>query len=247
MNIFFIPCQDRLWRFNVFNWILSWTNWCLVAWLAYTRYSSCYTWLAYVVVTSKTTVRGIIALIINVNCWIKFSNNFFIVILQVVEQAAASILDLAGRTSPLSESTISGETKKFGDIGFLPSLIRLLKNKILMCCIFASVFCTVGLLNFVGNEDIFLESRFYVPRPSGLLLGFGDPLTSRIVSLMLRPIIIGLVIIISGIVIVKLRPRAKWCMCYNIIIGSLAAMIIFSLAFASCQKPPISGLNQDGS
>ncbi|XP_034947894.1 solute carrier organic anion transporter family member 2A1 isoform X2 [Chelonus insularis] len=166
---------------------------------------------------------------------------------EIVEQAAASILDLAGRTSPISESTISGDTKKFGDTGYFASLIRLFTNKILMFNILASAFCIAALVNFAINEDIFLESRFYVPRPSGLLLGFGDPLTSRVVTILLRPIIIGTFIIISGIVIVKMRPRAKWLVIYNIIVGIIAASIIFSLAFNDCKKPPIEWSNSRGS
>ncbi|KAK0171243.1 hypothetical protein PV328_008993 [Microctonus aethiopoides] len=165
---------------------------------------------------------------------------------EVVEQAAASILDLAGRTSPISESTISNETK-YGDTEFFKSLIRLVKNKILMCNIFASVFCTVALVNFANNEDIYLESRFYVPRPTGLYLGFSDPLLSRIISIILRPIIIGLIIIISGIIIVKYRPRAKYIVGYNIIICIIAVLIMITLAFLSCKKPPIVGTNRDGS
>ncbi|KAK0179105.1 hypothetical protein PV327_007927 [Microctonus hyperodae] len=165
---------------------------------------------------------------------------------EVVEQAAVSILDLAGRTSPISESTISNETK-YGDTEFFKSLIRLVTNKILMCNIFASVFCTVALVNFANNEDIYLESRFYIPRPTGLYLGFNDPLLSRIISIILRPIIIGLIIIISGIIIVKYRPRAKYIVSHNIIICMIAVLIMITLAFLSCKKPPIVGTNRNGS
>lgn len=103
------------------------------------------------------------------------------------------------------------------------------------------------MVNFANNEDIYLESRFYVPRPTGLYLGFSDPLLSRIISIILRPIIIGLIIIISGIIIVKYRPRAKYIVGYNIIICIIAVLIMITLAFLSCKKPRIVGTNRDGS
>ncbi|XP_008556459.1 solute carrier organic anion transporter family member 1A6 [Microplitis demolitor] len=166
---------------------------------------------------------------------------------EVVEQAAASILDIAGRTSPLTESTVSDETKKFGDTGFFSSLKRLLTNKIFLCNTFSSIFSICAIVNFAYNEDLFLESRFYVPRPSGIFLGFSDPFTSRIVAIIFRPIIIGSVIIASGFIIAKVRPRAKWLVSYNTVIAILAATIIFSLAFIDCKKPPIFGSKSYGS
>ncbi|KAG8037596.1 hypothetical protein G9C98_005807 [Cotesia typhae] len=166
---------------------------------------------------------------------------------EVVEQAAASILDIAGRTSPLTESTVSGDTKKFGDTDFFSSLKRLFTNKIFLCNIFASVLIICAIVNFVHYEDLFLESRFWLPQSSGVLLGFRDPFTLRIVTNILRPIIIGVIIVCSGFIIAKVRPRAKWLVCYNITIVVIAAIIIFSLAFVDCKKPPIFGSRSDGS
>ncbi|XP_063994543.1 solute carrier organic anion transporter family member 2B1-like [Diachasmimorpha longicaudata] len=164
---------------------------------------------------------------------------------QVIEQAAASIVsERIGRRSPLSESSLSDESRKVGDAGYLSSLYRLWTNKILICNIFASVFCVIAVVNFTHNEDIILESDFYIPRPSGVFLGFGDPLTSRIIALLLRPVIIAAVIIISGTVVIKFRPRVKWLAGYNVIAVIIAATIILSLAFLSCDKAAIAGVNQ---
>lgn len=114
--------------------------------------------------------------------YFKFYKILNIKFFQVVEQAAASILDSpGGRTSPLSESTIS-DVKNVGDTKYLPSMLRLLNNKILLCSIFSSIFCITGIINFLDSEDIILESRFYAPRPTGLFLAFGDPLISRTIS-----------------------------------------------------------------
>ncbi|XP_044012488.1 solute carrier organic anion transporter family member 1A5-like isoform X2 [Aphidius gifuensis] len=166
---------------------------------------------------------------------------------EVVEQAAASILDSpGGRTSPLSESTIS-DAKNVGDTKYLPSMLRLFKNKILLCSIFSSIFCITGIINFLDTEDIILESRFYAPRPSGLFLAFGDPLISRTISRLSRPILISITVILSGLIISKLRPRAKWLVCYNIGALIIASLIIFYLAFVTCNKTSIVGSNSSGS
>jgi len=36
-------------------------------------------------------------------------------------------------------------------------------------------------------EDIFLESRFHMPKPTGMLLGFNDPLWSRLIISKIAP------------------------------------------------------------
>lgn len=71
---------------------------------------------------------------------------------------------------------------KVGSPDFFPSLGRLITNRILMCNILATVFSAMALVNFMTHEDIFLESRFYIPRPTGMLRGFDDPLSSRLVT-----------------------------------------------------------------
>lgn len=101
-------------------------------------------------------------------------------ILKVVQQAAATILDEASGTARTSQVAF----KKVGSTRFFPSILRLVTNKILVSNVFAAAFCAMAIVNFIGNENIFLESRFYVPRPNDLLLGFNDPLTSRIATSM---------------------------------------------------------------
>lgn len=107
-----------------------------------------------------------------------FQEETLSIIPQVVEQAAASILDLAGRSSSQSFERI--EVQKVGGTSYCSSLLRLFSNKILACSVFAAIFCCTAVINFVVNENIFLESRYHVPRPTGMLLGFGDPFWSRI-------------------------------------------------------------------
>ena len=97
---------------------------------------------------------------------------------KVVEQAAATILDEASGMTREPQSSF----KKVGSTRFFPSILRLITNKILVCNVFAAAFCATAVMNFIANENIFLESRFYAPRPTGMLLGFSDPLISRLTT-----------------------------------------------------------------
>lgn len=98
---------------------------------------------------------------------------------EVVQQAAESILDLAGRSRGSSRRFLD---RKIGSTRFFPSLSRLISNKILICNVLAAAFCATAVVNFMANENIFLEARFYVPKPTGMLLGFGDPWISRMIT-----------------------------------------------------------------
>ena len=94
----------------------------------------------------------------------------------MVEQAAASIID----QSTLQRSSERIYTKKVGSTAFFASLLRILSNKLLVFTIISSSLIITSLLNFMFNENIFLESRFYAPKPTGLFFGFGDPILTRI-------------------------------------------------------------------
>ncbi|KAK2578878.1 hypothetical protein KPH14_009745 [Odynerus spinipes] len=160
---------------------------------------------------------------------------------EVVEQAAESILDRAGT---MNRRRLRSVDSKIGSPDFCPMIGRLITNKLLVCNILASAFCASALLNFMTHENIILESRYQIPRPTGLLIGFGDPLPSRLISSILKPILIGLIIIIVGLVLSKVKPRAAFIAGYNFIMIVLAAIIIFALVFATCDTPPIVGMDR---
>lgn len=159
----------------------------------------------------------------------------------VVEQAAASLLN---RTTVYNRAPHRTTSQKVGSPNFWPSLCRLTTNKILICNILATVFSTIALLNFMTHEDIFLESRFQIPRPTGMFRGFDDPLSSRLITNIIRPILIGLTIIISGLVIAKGRPRARFIIAYSSVIVLVTVAIIIALIFDTCDKPPIADLEK---
>ncbi|XP_016838552.1 solute carrier organic anion transporter family member 2B1 isoform X2 [Nasonia vitripennis] len=159
---------------------------------------------------------------------------------ELVEEAAATIIDQSGTLRGSQRNAV----KKVGSPDFFPSILRLLTNKILICNVLAAAFFLTALINFMANENIFLESRFYAPRPTGMLLGFGDPLLSRTVTTIIKPLLAGLVIIISGLVIARAKPNARMLVIYSLITLISSALIIFGLAFDNCDKPPIVGAHR---
>ncbi|XP_032662579.1 solute carrier organic anion transporter family member 74D-like isoform X2 [Odontomachus brunneus] len=160
---------------------------------------------------------------------------------EVVEQAAASLLDRAAVYNRAPHRTTY---QKAGSPNFGPSLVRLITNKILMFNVLATVFCATALLNFMTHEDIFLESRFHIARPTGMFLGFNDPLQSRLITNITKPILIGLIVIISGLVLAKAKPRARFIVGYSFFALLFSTMIIILLIFVTCEKPPIVGMDQ---
>lgn len=60
----------------------------------------------------------------------------------------------------------------------------------------------------------------------------------------MRPVLIGLILIISGLVLAKIKPRARLITGYSLVIVLLTIAIITSLILATCDKPPIVGLDR---
>lgn len=67
---------------------------------------------------------------------------------------------------------------------------------------------------------------------------------SRFVLVIIRPILIGLIVIISGLVLAKAKPRARFIIGYSYVIVLLTVAIIIALIFATCDKPPVVGLEK---
>lgn len=109
---------------------------------------------------------------------LKVPEFLFFIFHQLVQETAASILDQSGTLRGSQRLAV----KKVGSPEFLPSMLRLITNKILIFNILAAAFFVTALINFIANENIFLESRFYAPRPNGILMGFEDPIVTRTLS-----------------------------------------------------------------
>lgn len=61
---------------------------------------------------------------------------------------------------------------------------------------------------------------------------------------MTKPILIGLIIIITGLLIARVRPDARTLVNYNFVILIGAALIILCLAFDNCEKKPVVGVGK---
>jgi len=59
-----------------------------------------------------------------------------------------------------------------------------------------------------------------------------------------RPIIIGLIVIISSLVLAKIKPRARFIIGYSFVIVLLIVAIIITLIFITCDKTPIVDLDK---
>ncbi|XP_076247102.1 solute carrier organic anion transporter family member 2A1 [Calliopsis andreniformis] len=162
---------------------------------------------------------------------------------EVVEMAAASLLHILDRYNELPRRQVS---LKVGSPNFWPSMGRLLMNKILICNIIACILYFMALLNFMAYENLIIQSRFHVPKPIGMLFGFSDPMSSRLVSNVLKPILIALIVIISGLVITKAKPSARTVVVYSAIAILSAAGIIFALTATYCKNKEIFGTDQKG-
>lgn len=73
----------------------------------------------------------------------------------VVRQAADTIIETATNSSQLSLSP----SKLLADISFSKSIMRLVKNKILMLNVLATVFVETAVVNFMFHEHNYLQSR----------------------------------------------------------------------------------------
>lgn len=60
-----------------------------------------------------------------------------------------------------------------------------------------------------------------------------------------KPILIGLIVIISGLVLAKAQPRARIIVGYSFVVLLLTIMIIISLIFVTCDKAPIIGIDKN--
>ncbi|KAF3425088.1 hypothetical protein E2986_03670 [Frieseomelitta varia] len=163
---------------------------------------------------------------------------------EVVEKAAASLLNISNNQNRTPRRMVS---QKVGSSNFWPSIGRLFSNKILLCQVIACTFYLMAITNFIGFENLIAQSRFHVPKPTGMLLGFEDPVSSRLISNILKPVLVGLIVIVSGLVIAKAKPGAKYVIGYGIVVVLLASAIIFSLSATTCKKNPIVGTTKRGS
>ncbi|XP_021914985.1 solute carrier organic anion transporter family member 2B1-like isoform X2 [Zootermopsis nevadensis] len=157
---------------------------------------------------------------------------------QAVKEMAASIVDLARGV------TFQAPTDpRLSNTGFFSSLRRLLTNRIIVLNTLATVCLQAAMANYLALEDKYLESKFYIPRPSEAAGGFQDPWTSRLIISLLKPPLVALHILVSGFAISKIRMRAGRLTAWHVFITLLVAIFMFSRIFTNCPSLHIEGQN----
>lgn len=121
----------------------------------------------------------------------------------VVRQAADTIVETATNNSQLSLA----RGKLLSDISFSSSIRRILRNKILLLNILATVFIETALINYALHEQNYLQSRFLLPADSSGLLD--NEWTSRTITKFIQPVMVALSILIGGLVIAKANPSPR--------------------------------------
>lgn len=126
-----------------------------------------------------------------------------------VQLAANRILE----TMSSSNQNVMSASRYLADIHFFPSLRRLISNKILIFNVTAMMFLQTGIINFMGREEEYLQSRYFLPASEAD--GLYDEWMSRLIGFLLAPPLVALSVIVAGLVIAKVNPAPRyvdnWC------------------------------------
>ncbi|XP_077302613.1 organic anion transporting polypeptide 33Eb [Arctopsyche grandis] len=151
----------------------------------------------------------------------------------LLKQTAASIFDIATRNTV--ERQISEITPK---TDFFPTFRRLVTNKIIIINAIATVLLEMGIKNFAWYEDKFMEAQYYLPIVGK---GFQDPWTSRLVITILKPPIMTLAMLVTGLILAKVRPRTKCVAIWCVLTTLMVVGFCLSYGFMDCKKDKITG------
>lgn len=79
-------------------------------------------------------------------------------------------------------------------------------NKILIFNVIATVFIETAIVNYFFHEKNYLQSRFLLPIEA---MSISNEWTSRILTTLLKPPIVGLAILVGGLIIAKANPSPR--------------------------------------
>lgn len=122
----------------------------------------------------------------------------------VVRQAADNIIEVATNNSQLSLAP----NKLLADISFFSSMKRMVTNKILVFNVLATVFIETAIVNYFFHEKNYLQSRFLLP--TEVSMSMSNEWTSRIITTLLKPPIVGLTVLVGGLIIAKANPSPRY-------------------------------------
>ncbi|KAL7041620.1 hypothetical protein ACKWTF_000836 [Chironomus riparius] len=153
----------------------------------------------------------------------------------VVRQAANNILESSSNSV---HATLSN-AKFLADVDFFPSFVRVFRNKIVIFNIFAAVFIQTGMINFFRHETNYLQSRFFIPTSEAD--GLNNEWTSQLVVNLMKPPMLALSILVSGLIIAKANPSSRKIVMWNIFACSLVVIFFIVSIFIKCEHSPLAG------
>ncbi|XP_067011132.2 solute carrier organic anion transporter family member 74D [Anabrus simplex] len=167
-----------------------------------------------------------------------------------VKEAAASILDLARTHTSIPEQShvhISEQREYIMDppsLGFCDTVKRLISNRMIMSNIMAMICMHTAMLNFSSYEDSYLESVYYIPKPEYAGGVFKDQWISRITTGFLKPPIVGMTLLLSGLIISRSQPRPRVLALWNVLIAAVAAIIFLIYISLDCPLLQVYGYEE---
>lgn len=126
------------------------------------------------------------------------------------------------------------------DSDFWPSLKRLFNNRLLMFNLLSIMCVQSAVVNYGLQEESYLQSRFFLPynEQDGLAAEW----RSAFVSYFLKPPVMALGMLISGLVISKAKLSARKITGINIALSIHLVAIFIGLIFVQCDVGAIAGV-----
>ncbi|XP_075216662.1 solute carrier organic anion transporter family member 74D-like isoform X2 [Lycorma delicatula] len=143
-------------------------------------------------------------------------------------------------TAIFPKKILGSTTHQTGDSGLIPSLQRILSNKTIIFSGLAAIFLQTVVINASSIENRYIESVFYIS-PSTL---FNSLFSIQYLFGILKPTVAAVSLLISGIAIFQIKPRAVFLCIWTIISICITAGAIFVIIFLKCSAAPI---HTDGS
>ncbi|KAG8236544.1 hypothetical protein J437_LFUL011321 [Ladona fulva] len=152
------------------------------------------------------------------------------------EEAARS----SGIAENLDESPENKNEIQIQEFSLLSTLKRLLTNKMIISSIIASIFLEAALYNFEALEPTYLEAIYQIPKQGTLqrhgmeMDGFKDPWMSRLITGMLKAPLIAMTLIVSGLLLSRIKPKASSVAAWAASMSLLAAIITALFLVMTC-------------
>lgn len=109
----------------------------------------------------------------------------------------------------------------------------MITNPILVLNSLSMVFMSIALVNFEIHQSIFFQLRFFV-NVGRDLSGYHDPLLAQIIMNIIKYPFIATSLLVTGLIVAKTRPTAKYLAIFNVAIYITAALLYVSFVFSRC-------------